>query len=125
MFRLLLIIGSGSFIGGIARFLISRYVQGHALSSFPLGTLLVNLAGCFLIGVFYGLSERGSLMNAELRMFLTVGFCGGFTTFSTFANENISLLREGDFFYFALYTSLSIFFGLLATYMGNLIIKAL
>jgi CrcB protein len=125
MFRLLLIIGSGSFIGGIARFLISRYVQGHALSSFPLGTLLVNLAGCFLIGIFYGLSERGSLMNAELRMFLTVGFCGGFTTFSTFANENISLLREGDFFYFALYTSLSIFFGLLATYMGNLIIKAL
>jgi CrcB protein len=125
MFRLLLIIGSGSFIGGIARFLISRYVQGHALSSFPLGTLLVNLAGCFLIGIFYGLSERGSLMNAEMRMFLTVGFCGGFTTFSTFANENISLLREGDFFYFALYTSLSIFFGLLATYMGNLIIKAL
>jgi fluoride exporter len=125
MFRLLLVIGSGSFVGGIARFLVSRYVQSHALSSFPFGTLLVNLAGCFLIGIFYGLSERGNLMNAELRMFLTVGFCGGFTTFSTFANENISLLREGDFFYFALYTSLSIFFGLLATYMGNLIIKAL
>jgi CrcB protein len=125
MFRLLIIIGSGSFIGGVARFLISRYVQSHALSAFPYGTLLVNLAGCFLIGIFYGLSERGNLMNAELRMFLTVGFCGGFTTFSTFANENISLLREGDFFYFALYTSLSIFFGLMATYVGNLIIKAL
>jgi CrcB protein len=125
MFRLLLIIGSGSFIGGIARFLISRYVQSHALSSFPYGTFLVNVAGCFLIGIFYGLSERGNLMNAELRMFLTVGFCGGFTTFSTFANENISLLREGDFFYFALYTSLSIFLGLMATYTGNLIIKAL
>jgi CrcB protein len=125
MFRLLLIIGSGSFIGGIARFLLSRYVQGHALSAFPFGTFLVNVAGCFLIGIFYGLSERGNLMNAELRMFLTVGFCGGFTTFSTFANENISLLREGDFFYFALYTSLSIFLGLMATYIGNLIIKAL
>ncbi len=111
MFRLLLIIGSGSFIGGITRFLISRYIQGQALSSFPYGTFLVNVAGCFLIGIFYGLSERGNLMNAELRMFLTVGFCGGFTTFSTFANENISLLREGDFFYFALYTSLSIFSG--------------
>jgi CrcB protein len=125
MFRLLLIIGSGSFIGGIARFLISRYVQSQALSTFPYGTFLVNVAGCFLIGIFYGLSERGNLMNAELRMFLTVGFCGGFTTFSTFASENISLLREGDFFYFALYTSLSIFLGLMATYIGNLIIKAL
>jgi CrcB protein len=125
MFRLLLIIGSGSFIGGIARFLISRYVQSQALSTFPYGTFLVNVAGCFLIGIFYGLSERGNLMNAELRMFLTVGFCGGFTTFSTFASENISLLREGDFFFFALYTSLSIFLGLMATYIGNLIIKAL
>ena len=125
MIRLLFIIGSGSFIGGIARFLISRYVQNQALSAFPYGTFLVNVAGCFLIGIFYGLSERGNLMNAELRMFLTVGFCGGFTTFSTFANENISLLREGDFFYFALYTSLSIFLGLMATYIGNLIIKAL
>jgi CrcB protein len=125
MLRLLFIIGSGSFIGGITRFLISRYVQNQALSTFPYGTFLVNVAGCFLIGIFYGLSERGNLMNAELRMFLTVGFCGGFTTFSTFANENISLLREGDFFYFALYTSLSIFLGLMATYIGNLIIKVL
>jgi CrcB protein len=125
MIRLLLIIGSGSFIGGIARFLISRYVQNQALSAFPYGTFLVNLAGCFLIGIFYGLSERGNMMNSELRMFLTVGFCGGFTTFSAFANENISLLREGDFFYFALYTSLSIFLGLMATYIGNLIIKVL
>jgi CrcB protein len=124
MFRLLIIIGSGSFIGGISRFLISRYVQSQAFSSFPYGTFFVNVAGCFLIGIFYGLSERGNLMNTELRMFLTVGFCGGFTTFSTFASENISLLREGDFFYFALYTSLSIFLGLMATYLGNLIIKA-
>jgi CrcB protein len=125
MFRLLLIIGSGSFIGGIARFLISRYVQNQALSTFPYGTFLVNITGCFLIGIFYGLSERGNLMNTELRMFLTVGFCGGFTTFSTFAGENMSLLREGDFFYFAMYTSLSIFLGLMATYIGNLLIKAL
>jgi fluoride exporter len=124
MLRLLLIIGSGSFIGGILRFLVARFVQSHALSAFPLGTLIVNVAGCFLIGIFYGLSERGNLMNAELRMFLTVGFCGGFTTFSTFANENIILLREGDFFYFALYTALSVFLGFLATFAGNLIIKA-
>jgi fluoride exporter len=125
MFRLLIIIGSGSFIGGIARFLLSRYIQNQALSAFPFGTFLVNIAGCFLIGLFYGLSERGNLMNAELRMFLTVGFCGGFTTFSTFANENIQMLREGEFFYFALYTALSLFLCLMAVYLGNLIIKAI
>jgi fluoride exporter len=125
MVKLLLIIGSGSFLGGIARFLTTRYIQNHAMTAFPMGTLIVNITGCFLIGLFYGLSERGNLVSAEWRMFLTVGFCGGFTTFSTFANENIALLREGDFFYFALYSALSVFLGLMATFLGNLIIKAL
>jgi fluoride exporter len=125
MFKLLLVIGSGSFFGGIARFLTSRYIQNHAMTAFPLGTLIVNIIGCLLIGLFYGLSERGNLISAEWRMFLTAGFCGGFTTFSAFANENVALLREGDFFYFALYTSLSVFLGLMATYLGNLIIKVL
>ena len=125
MYKLLLIIGSGSFLGGIARFLTSRYIQNQIFSSFPLGTLVVNLTGCFLIGVIYGLSERGNLINAELRMFLTVGFCGGFTTFSTFSNENMAMLRDGNFFYFAIYASCSMFFGLLATYLGNILIKAL
>jgi len=125
MLRLILIIGTGSFIGGVSRFLASRLIQNYAVSAFPFGTFVVNVLGCFLIGFFYGLSERGNILTAEWRMFLTVGFCGGFTTFSTFTNENVVLLREGDFFYFALYTSLSVFIGLLATYLGNLITKIL
>jgi CrcB protein len=125
MLRLILIIGTGSFLGGVSRFLTSRFIQNYAISAFPFGTFVVNIFGCFLIGFFYGLSERGNILNAEWRMFLTVGFCGGFTTFSTFANENVALLRESDFFYFALYTSLSVFIGLLATYLGNLITKIL
>lgn len=125
MLRLLLFIGTGSFLGGISRYLISRFIQNHAFTIFPLGTLVVNIIGCFLIGLFYGLFERGLILNTELRMFLTVGFCGGFTTFSTFSNENVTLLRESEFFYFALYASFSLFIGLLATYLGTLIIKTL
>jgi len=123
MIKTLFIIGSGSFLGGISRYLLSRSVQNSIISSFPFGTFIVNILGCFLIGLFYGLSERGNLINNEWRMFLTVGFCGGFTTFSTFANENISLLRDGNFFYFSLYAGFSLFLGLTATYLGNLITK--
>jgi crcB protein len=123
MFRILLIIGAGGFLGSVSRYLLSRYVQQAVLSPFPYGTFLVNIAGCFLIGLFYGLSERSGLMSDDLRLFLTVGFCGGFTTFSTFANENLSFLRDGAFLYFAAYTSLSVFLGLAAVYFGNLVTK--
>jgi CrcB protein len=123
MLKLILIIGTGSFIGGVSRFLASRYIQNTVISGFPYGTLFVNILGCLLIGIFYGMSERGNFMSAEMRLFLTVGFCGGFTTFSTFASENLSLLKDGNFFYFALYTALSVFLGLMATYFGNLVTK--
>lgn len=123
MLRLIFIIGSGSFVGGIARFLASRAIQNYAESGFPFGTLFVNIVGSFLIGIFYGLSERGNILNPEWRVFLTIGFCGGFTTFSTFSNENISLIRDGNFFHFSIYTGLTVFAGLLAVYLGNLLIK--
>ena len=119
MIKLILIAGTGGFVGTVARFLASRYFQNLFLSAFPFGTFFVNIAGCLLIGVFYGLSQKGNVLTPEMRMFLTVGFCGGFTTFSAFAGENISLLKDGNFLYFALYTSLSVFLGLMATYLGS------
>jgi len=125
MLKILLLIGSGSFLGGILRYLISRKIQFGLLSAFPWGTFTVNILGCFLLGLFYGLSIRTDLLDNEWKMFLTVGFCGGFTTFSTFSYENIALLRDGNILFFSLYASLSLFLGILATYSGNLIIKIL
>jgi len=104
MIKTLLLVGTGGFLGSISRFLASRMMQNYFPSAFPWGTFTVNIAGCFLIGLIYGFSEKSSLLTAGWKMFLAVGFCGGFTTFSTFTNENLALLRDGDFLYFFLYT---------------------
>ena len=123
MIKTLLLIGTGGFLGSISRFLASRFIQENLPAAFPLGTFLVNITGCFLIGLIYGFSERSSLLTSGWKMFLAVGFCGGFTTFSTFANENLALLRDGEFFYFLLYTGLSIFLGITATFVGVIITR--
>ena len=123
MIRLLLIVGSGGFIGTVLRYLVSRYFQQTFVSSFPFGTFAVNIIGCLILGIIYGVSEKTAILSDELRLFLTVGLCGGFTTFSTFANENVAMLRDGEFFQFALYMAASVFCGFVALYLGNLIVK--
>lgn len=123
MIKSLLLVGTGGFLGSISRFLASRYFQNNFPSVFPIGTFLVNVTGCLLIGLIYGFSERSSLLTPGWKLFLAVGFCGGFTTFSTFANENLALLRDGEFFHFLLYTGLSVILGITATFFGVLITK--
>ena len=123
MLKSILIVGFGGFIGTVARFLISRYFQFNSTSVFPWSTFIINIAGCLLIGLIYGISEKSDLLSPEIRLFMTVGICGGFTTFSTFSNDAFLLVREQEWIRFALYTSLSVFIGLMAVYAGRFIIK--
>lgn len=123
MLKTLFVIGIGSFAGGALRYLASRVIQNTFTCSIPLGTLFVNIMGCFIIGLLYGLFEKGQIMNTSLRLFLTVGFCGGFTTFSTFMNESFQLVKGQDFFYLAFYLFLSLIGGFAMLYLGHLIVK--
>ncbi|HYW95097.1 MAG TPA: fluoride efflux transporter CrcB [Bacteroidales bacterium] len=123
MFKVILAVGTGGFIGSVGRFYISKYFQVLSGSSFPLGTFVVNVIGCFMIGLFYGLFMKYSDLSPAWRLFLTTGFCGGFTTFSTFSYENIALLRDGQYVFFFSYTSASLLIGLLFTFVGLMLSK--
>lgn len=119
----ILLIWMGGGIGSVLRYLMQVGIAKISNVSFPVGTLLVNILGCFAIGLLYGLSERYAWMTIEWRLFFVTGLCGGFTTFSGFSYENLSLLRQGDYMYFVLYIFFSIALGLLATFGGFQITK--
>lgn len=120
--KILLVIGAGGFLGSITRYALSQAVQSRFLSSFPFGTLTVNVIGCFLIGVVYALTDRGSL-GEEWRLFLATGILGGFTTFSAFSHETIAMLRDGQALEALAYVATSVLIGLAATYLGITLIK--
>ena len=117
MIREFLIVGAGSFIGGGLRYVVSRLLPVAA--GLPLGTLAVNVVGCFLIGLLYGLKWDGGLMSPTTRLLLTTGFCGGFTTFSTFINETGTLIKDGNLLTPALYLLLSLVVGFIALLLGD------
>lgn len=122
--KILLAIGFGSFLGGMSRYLVTLFIQNKILSTFPYGTLTVNIIGCFLIGIVYGLSVRGNI-NVEWRLFLATGFLGGFTTFSSFSNDTVSLLRDAQYWQAFSYVAVSVLIGLVATFGGISLIKYL
>lgn len=120
--KIILVIGIGSFIGGTSRYLLARLIQNKFLSTYPFGTLGVNIIGCFLIGIVFGLSERGNI-SMEWRLFLATGILGGFTTFSSFSNETVSLLRDGQYWLAFSYIASSVIIGLIATFIGISLVK--
>lgn len=109
-------VGCGSFIGGALRYLISLALQNKT-NGFPWGTLIVNLLGCFLIGCLTGLLSKAS-QSQYLSLFLTVGLCGGFTTFSTFSKECLNMLQCGNILHCVLYSSISLLVGVLFVFIG-------
>lgn len=120
-----LLVGLGGGLGSIARYLSQRAVAQYLPVSFPYGTFFVNILGSFLIGILFGISEKSNLFSPEVRLFLTVGFCGGFTTFSTFTLDGLMLIRDAQYLYLTLYIGLSVMLGLAATFAGVAIIKFL
>jgi fluoride exporter len=123
MLKQILLIGTGGFIGSVARFFVSRLNTRIDWLSIPIGTLAVNVLGSLLIGFLIGISEKSPILTVEWRMFLMVGLCGGFTTFSSFSGENLVLLRNGQVLSLLLYTALSILLGFTAVYLGYISTK--
>lgn len=125
MIKTLLIVGSGGFIGSALRYLVQVNVEKLMSSTFPMGTLFINVLGSFIIGIIYAFAEKGNLMSPEWRIFLAVGICGGFTTFSTFTMDNLNLMRDNSLFQLLLYTGGSLFLGVLAVYLGIILTRAI
>lgn len=116
----ILLIGLGGGLGAIARYWLSAYVQQAThTATFPIGTLVVNTLGCFIIGLLSYLADVRGMFTPEMRMLTFTGFLGGFTTFSTFGNETLALVRDGQHGYVFANVSLHIVLGLGAVWAGR------
>ena len=124
MFKAMLIAGIGGFIGTCGRYLTGKLAHHLLPSLFPYGTFAVNIIGCFLIGLFFGLAEKTHLLSPNMNLFLITGFCGGFTTFSSFSDDMFLLMQNKHWSVFTLYLGLSILLGLLMVWAGRSLIKS-
>jgi CrcB protein len=125
MLRTLLIVGFGGFLGSILRYLVQVFVEKGLTSTFPWGTFVANMVGSFIIGIVFAFAEKGNVMSSEWRIFLAVGICGGFTTFSSFAYNNLNLLKEHSYGQLLWNIGGSLVLGILAVYLGIVLVRSL
>lgn len=114
--KTILYIAFGGAIGSVLRYLTAQLLSKY--NDFPYGTLVANVIGCLLIGLFFGYFEKHNGLSQDLKFFLVTGLCGGYTTFSTFSNENIQLIHDNQIGTAFLYTTVSILIGFGMTFLG-------
>jgi CrcB protein len=118
LYRMIFYVAIGSAIGGVSRYLLGGLVQRLTDTTFPAGTLLINVTGSLLLGAIVRYAVETPTLTPEIRAFLTIGFCGGYTTFSTFSYEAVALLEDGQWTRAGLYVSASVVLSLLGTLLG-------
>ena len=123
MTKSILLVGLGGGVGSMLRYLTSVVVNKYVQSNFPIATFAVNMLGCLLIGVLISLFDKQQLANPDLRLLFITGFCGGFTTFSTFAAKNIDLFQSGHSLTALLYIGASIFVSLFFVWLGMVVVR--
>ncbi len=116
-------VGIGGLLGSIARYGLHLLISSRSLTVFPWGTLVVNITGCLIIGLLVGLESRMVLTSDPMKWLLITGLCGGFTTFSTYSIEGMSLLHQQQYLLFFAYMVGSMVLGLLATFLGYGLIR--
>ena len=123
--KLYLIVTLGSGIGGLLRYVISDFVYKYSTSLFPYGTLIVNVVGSFILGLILFYLDSLKLISTEMRLFLTIGLCGGLTTFSTFSYETVKLIQDSQYLLAGSNILLNVFLTILAVLLAAFISKLL
>jgi CrcB protein len=121
-FKNILLVLIGSSVGGILRYLISVWTAPKSIS-YPWGTFLVNISGCFLMGIIMGFIQKEEQGSMEMKLLLATGFCGGFTTYSAFAFESVEMIKQGNFSTVITYTIVSVVLGILSVLGGYFMIR--